>query len=232
MPIRFRCSHCSQLHSIATRMAGRDVKCPICAKQMTVPWHDEVEVKPGIASADAAPATSAGHSETGGSEGAATPQPAFSHDDDDEETFSLRKPQTDFEDMDLTPMVDVTFLLLIFFMITASFSLQKTLQVPPPDPDQQGAQQSMRTLDDYETDSVIVEIDERNMIVVDDEPLADPAALTETLREKIRSELKAELVVAADAAARHETVVAVIDAAQEVGMQKIRLATTGASSSD
>ncbi len=32
--------------------------------------------------------------------------------------------------MDLTPMVDVTFLLLIFFMITASFSLQKTLEFP------------------------------------------------------------------------------------------------------
>ncbi|MCG8448481.1 MAG: biopolymer transporter ExbD, partial [Pirellulales bacterium] len=35
------------------------------------------------------------------------------------------------DDMDLTPMVDVTFLLLIFFMITAAFALQKALEVPP-----------------------------------------------------------------------------------------------------
>ena len=32
--------------------------------------------------------------------------------------------------MDMTPMIDVTFLLLIFFMVTASFSVQKTIQAP------------------------------------------------------------------------------------------------------
>ena len=49
-------------------------------------------------------------------------------------------------ELDMTPMVDVTFLLLIFFMVTASFSLQKSIQMPrqasqlpspapvPPDP--------------------------------------------------------------------------------------------------
>lgn len=36
----------------------------------------------------------------------------------------------EFEEMDLTPMVDVTFLLLIFFMITASFTLQKKMEMP------------------------------------------------------------------------------------------------------
>jgi len=34
------------------------------------------------------------------------------------------------EDMDMTPMVDVTFLLLIFFMVTASFTLQKSVPLP------------------------------------------------------------------------------------------------------
>lgn len=34
------------------------------------------------------------------------------------------------KDMDMTPMVDVTFLLLIFFMVTASFSIHKTIQSP------------------------------------------------------------------------------------------------------
>ncbi len=33
-------------------------------------------------------------------------------------------------ELDMTPMVDVTFLLLIFFMVTASFSLQKSIQIP------------------------------------------------------------------------------------------------------
>ena len=34
------------------------------------------------------------------------------------------------EEMDMTPMVDVTFLLLIFFMVTASFTLQKSMDLP------------------------------------------------------------------------------------------------------
>lgn len=42
-------------------------------------------------------------------------------------------------DVDMTPMVDVTFLLLIFFMVTASFGLQKSIAMPrqtSPDPGQ------------------------------------------------------------------------------------------------
>ena len=34
------------------------------------------------------------------------------------------------DEMDMTPMVDVTFLLLIFFMVTASFTLQKSMDLP------------------------------------------------------------------------------------------------------
>ena len=42
-----------------------------------------------------------------------------------------KKNLTDPNDgMDMTPMVDVTFLLLIFFMVTASFSVQKSLETP------------------------------------------------------------------------------------------------------
>ena len=148
----------------------------------------------------------------------------------EEEAFSLRAADTEFEEMDLTPMVDVTFLLLIFFMITASFSLQKSLQVPPPNPEEKGATQSEMTLEDFEANSIIVEIDADNIISVDDEKLSDPSELIDTLREKASSENKYELVLDAHSDAFHETVVTVIDAANEVGMQKIRLATRAESS--
>lgn len=41
-------------------------------------------------------------------------------------------------ELDMTPMVDVTFLLLIFFMVTASFSLQKSIRVPQQNSDLPG----------------------------------------------------------------------------------------------
>ena len=146
-------------------------------------------------------------------------------EDDDDEGFQLRGPATEFEEMDLTPMVDVTFLLLIFFMITASFSIQKTIQVPPPDPEKQGAAQSVQSLEDLEVDSIIVEIDEDNVIIVDDDPVADPTALVELFEKKKTEEQKNELVLEAAAAALHDTVVQVIDAANDVNIQKIRLVT-------
>ena len=158
---------------------------------------------------------------------AAPPQGA---QDDEDEGFTLRRPQTEFEEMDLTPMVDVTFLLLIFFMITASFSLQKTLAVPPPNPEEKGAQQTELTLEDFEANSIIVQIDEKNVIFVDDEPVSDPYNLPGILRDKASSDQKFELVVDAHNNAMHETVVKVIDAANEAGMQKIRLATRAESS--
>ncbi|HUG70447.1 MAG TPA: biopolymer transporter ExbD [Pirellulaceae bacterium] len=36
---------------------------------------------------------------------------------------------------DMTPMVDVTFLLLIFFMVTAAFAMQRSMVVPKPGPE-------------------------------------------------------------------------------------------------
>ena len=128
--------------------------------------------------------------------------------------------------MDLTPMVDVTFLLLIFFMITASFSLQKSIEVPPPNPDEDGVSQSLQTLDDFREESIIVEIDNNNGIYVDDTRLTNPAEIVQAIldRRDADGKPKSELVLSAHKAARHETVVAVVDAANEVGMQKIRLA--------
>lgn len=155
------------------------------------------------------------------------PPPDEDDDDDDEDDgFSIRSVDSEFEEMDLTPMVDVTFLLLIFFMITASFSLQKSIQVPPPNPDEDGVSQSLQTLDDFREESIIVEIDNNNGIYVDDTKLSNPADIVQAIldRRDADGKPKSELVLSAHKAARHETVVAVVDAANEVGMQKIRLA--------
>lgn len=59
----------------------------------------------------------------------ASPRSSVSDDDDDEGPVLARKRRPE-EEMDMTPMVDVTFLLLIFFMVTAAFSLQKSIEMP------------------------------------------------------------------------------------------------------
>lgn len=141
----------------------------------------------------------------------------------DEPAFQLRRRRTEIEEMDLTPMVDVTFLLLIFFMITASFSLQKTLEVPPPDPETQGA--SPMPLDQVEENSVVVRVAAGDMYFVDERPVEDASMLVPAIESAVKEGNRSELVIEADDDARHEAVVRVYDAGNEVGMQRIRLAT-------
>lgn len=136
--------------------------------------------------------------------------------------FQARKPDLSLGDLDLTSMVDVTFLLLIFFMVTASFSLQKTIELPPPKQDDKGASQSL-TLEDLEANTIFVRIDEKNSIFVDDVPSGDPSKLDQVLTQSRLTTLRNEVAIDAHPETLHETVVLVIDAATAAGMQKVRI---------
>jgi biopolymer transport protein ExbD len=223
MPIQFRCSHCGQLLSISRRKAGELVTCPQCVRRTRVPQASPAQLGP------------AGEIErlreiTGGKtlETDQQARQAWKHhpnpwagEEEEEEDFRIAAPVLQEAGLDMTPMVDVTFLLLIFFMITASFSMQKSLETTPPQPDQAGAALSL-TIQEVEDDSVVVEIDGENQIRVDDVPVAGLGELRDVLAGKIANENKTEMLIEADAAASHGTVVTVMDAGLEVQMQRIR----------
>ena len=237
MAIRFRCHSCSGLMSISSRKAGAMVQCPTCGEQTLVPMEDIFEAEARHA-AEAAqipapepmdvlpPSFDATRlvDDVREPEREEVTSDVESEPAEEAPGFVLRRRSRSEDNMDLTPMVDVTFQLLIFFMVTASFALQKSIQVPKPDPDQKGATQQLQMLEDIEGTSILVRIDATNAIVIDDEPLTDPARLADTLRNKMRKEQKTELLITANSAALHRSVIAVIDVANDVGMQKIRLA--------
>ena len=244
MPIIVRCESCNQKLSAPSRKAGKTITCPACGFEFNIPAADSAEAEvttgdepkqsleddqkqlppqqdeslqeslsasPGEPVAERQPVESA--------------PPVLPTAADDDEGLVLRKADTEFDDMDLTPMVDVTFLLLIFFMITASFTIQKSIQVPPPDPEQEGAAQTIQELEDLERVSIEVIVDEKNAITVDDEPLSDPSGLADVIQNIMRKEQKRELLLTADARSLHETTILVIDAANEANIQKIRIVT-------
>ncbi len=131
------------------------------------------------------------------------------------------------DEMDLTPMVDVTFLLLIFFMITAAFALQKALEVPPVS-DEAAPEQ---TVDDLEKDSIVIRIDADNVFWIG-APKWDEEQRTPSVSEmnaKVREARSdkgdgpTKLLVQANGDSRHEFVVAALDAGSSVGMEEIRL---------
>lgn len=81
---------------------------------------------------------------------------------------SIRSGHDDAEEdveWDITPMVDVAFLLLIFFMLTASFSIQKVIRTTPPQSDQPSTSAVQQQLDD-KTEKIRIQIDEFNAYTV------------------------------------------------------------------
>ena len=144
-------------------------------------------------------------------------------DEEEEHDFKIDKAGMDDEGLDMTPMVDVTFLLLIFFMITASFAVQKSMQTTPPEPDEEGVSQNVN--DDVEEDSVVVEIDAENNIRVEDVEVAGIGELIDMLTNKRTGEGKTDMMIEVHELAKHGTVVLVTDAGLEADMQRIRRTT-------
>src|SRR5688500_136158 len=112
------------------------------------------------------------------------------------------------DEMDLTPMVDVTFLLLIFFMITAAFAVQKAISVPPVNENDASA---AYTIEQLEEDSIVVRVDGDNVywlsapIWAEEQQAISQAEMRSKLREA-RDDGKgpAKLLVQANGSARHE----------------------------
>lgn len=208
--LEFRCPACRRRMGIDARMANREVECPACRKTFIVPKESE--------SADG----------QGPARRRYQYRQATKTNDSDDGGFVAARRRAEMEEMDLTPMVDVTFLLLIFFMITASFSMQKSLEVPPPDPESQGA--SPIPLEQIEENSVIVRVEPEDVYFVDDRRVENPDDLPMVLTEAMATGNRSEMIIEASDDARYEAVVRVFDAGNEVGMQRIREVSTPPSS--
>jgi biopolymer transport protein ExbD len=137
-------------------------------------------------------------------------------------------------EMDMTPMVDVTFQLLIFFMVTAAFSLQSSIPLPAPKDEQASTQ--VAVLEDIEDnpDYVTVRVDENNTYIVETLDWEAEAPSKHEMIRKLREarlgnsagKVPNKLLVRASGDAHHEAVVGALDAGTEVGMEEIQLATS------
>ena len=146
-------------------------------------------------------------------------------------TFATQDVEREAE-MDMTPMVDVTFLLLIFFILTASFSFQKSLNVPTPETEEASTQAVPQDVDE-DPEFITVRIDALNtfhVITTDwEEECPSKAELYVKLREardgNSAGVVPNKMVVMANGEAFHEKVVAALDAGAAVGIDEVQLMT-------
>jgi biopolymer transport protein ExbD len=137
------------------------------------------------------------------------------------------KPIVDGE-MDMTPMVDVVFNLLIFFMVTASFSLEKAMAVPTPKSDQPST--AVQQVVEEDPDTITVRVDSHNTFRVicpefDEEAPSDQELLSKLRAARASAPSANKLMVIAHGDAHNKKVVAAMDAGMTVGMDGIKLTT-------
>ncbi|MEX2288682.1 MAG: biopolymer transporter ExbD [Planctomycetaceae bacterium] len=133
--------------------------------------------------------------------------------------------------MDMTPMIDVTFLLLIFFMITATFHLQKGLDFPPQQTqDERASRQPAPGLVQF-ADRIILTIDQNDKFAMRDASAAanapgkdiDPKDLVRVLKEVSQDEKKSRVFILAHDLTSHEAVVKAIDSAAQAGIPDVAI---------
>lgn len=125
-------------------------------------------------------------------------------------------------EINLISLVDVVFMLLIFFMVTTTFVRATGLKIALPSAEQAIAPEKQ--------DAVEVTVDASGRYFVDGRQLRDGSALTlaRGLSEVAGADHGGALVIRADGRASHQAVVTVMDVAGRAGFNQISIATVPA----
>jgi biopolymer transport protein ExbD len=133
--------------------------------------------------------------------------------------LNFRPPINRDLDINLTPLIDVVFLLLIFFMVSTTFVKESEIEVNLP--------QASAELREDLVDRIEIAIDRQGSIFVNDQALINAQVVTiRKALEQARGEGGDPVVIiSADAAATHQNVVDVMDAARQAGLYRVTFPT-------
>lgn len=130
--------------------------------------------------------------------------------------FSKSASAEDESAVDLTPMLDVVFIMLIFFIVTATFIKEAGVEVNRPD---------ANTADQKDNTTVLVAINADNSIWIDKRRV-DIRSVRANIERLHAENPEGGVVIQADELASVKTFTKVLDAAREVvAHEKVSLAT-------
>ena len=118
--------------------------------------------------------------------------------------------------VDMTPLIDVVFLLLIFFMVSTTFDKQTQLKVDLP-------QASARVEENKEVETIAITIDAKGSFYLNDQELVthDVDTLKRALKKAAAERTDIPVTVTSDKQAPFQAVMTVMDAAGQLGLSRL-----------
>ena len=121
--------------------------------------------------------------------------------------------------IDLTPLIDVVFLLLIFFMVTTTFSRDSNLLVNLPEASGQAVEETPFRID--------ILVARNGQYSINGQALQDTSidSLIAVISELAAGDGEVPISITADADTTHQSVVRAMDAVSRLGFRRLSIAT-------
>ncbi len=133
--------------------------------------------------------------------------------------MKLRLSRREDPEIGLTPLIDVVFLLLIFFMVSTTFTRESEITINLPE----------AAASETESERVMIDlvVDVQGRYYVNNRLLVNTQidTLRNALRQAIEGRENAVLLISADAQTPHQAVITAMDAARQSGIVQVSLAT-------
>jgi len=121
--------------------------------------------------------------------------------------------------VDLTPMIDVVFLLLIFFMVSTTFTKESHLEIDLPQSSAAPAKTAAKEIEVIVSAKGDYSVNERNLVNNQEE------TLKKAVQKLSGGDTKIPFIITADAKTPHEDVVRVMDVAGQLGFVQLSITT-------
>ncbi len=129
-----------------------------------------------------------------------------------------RRPQRD-NSINLTPLIDVVFLLLIFFMVTTTFTRETRMLISLPEAEAESLPNEQVTVE--------LVVSKEGSYTVNGQSLInrDIKTIMAALKDASAGDNEMPLVITADAQSTHQAVITAMDAAGRLGFKTLNIAT-------
>ena len=133
--------------------------------------------------------------------------------------MKFRRQRLEEVNVNLTPLIDVVFLLLIFFMVSTTFTKETHLSIDLPEAKGEASADAAEQIE--------ILIDETGQYTINSQRLIDEtlATLKAAIRKVSAGDTSLPMVITADAQTPHEAVVRAMDAAGQMGFVHLSITT-------